>query len=345
MLKMFFRAMFFLVIAVSYVWCKDKVVITGAIIDSLTQSPIQGLQVSSFPVPYGTLLKITTTDAAGKYSLLNDSSELNPLLGGYCVSYNHPGAGGESYQSGATTITVPGTANRNDNIADTVVVNFIASHHTPPPDTLLIKGRVVDTSNTPIANAQVKFVFMLNGILHANPPGVAYSYDTLFFTTGADGVFMSRSMNVFALTGGSFAPVLPAGFDAAKNKPTTTLKPKVALTADTTHASLFDGNLDSIIVADFKLIPGIITAIHFQNIAAHVSNAQNPVNVSIYSIDGRLVGKIDNVKIEALDNMLSSLNLFRGKVMLAQWSQNGVKCSKRIMNLTKNNNLPVLPLR
>jgi sporulation protein YlmC with PRC-barrel domain len=99
---------------------------------------------------------------------------------------------------------------------------------------------------------------------------------------------------------------------------------------------LFDGNLDSIIVTDFKLIPGG-TNIHSPYKAVNVSFTQNPVNVSIYSIDGRLVGKIDNVKIEALDNMLSSLNLFRSKVMLAEWSQNGVKCSKRIMNLTKNN--------
>jgi hypothetical protein len=330
MLKLFLKAMFFLALAVSYSWCKDKVVITGTITDSVSSSPVQGLRVVSWPVPYGQYAKETRTDASGKYSITNDSAGIVGLGGEYSVQTSFPNA----YQYKAVGVNVTIGANRSDGVADTITVNLNVGHHTPPPDTLFIKGRVTDTSSVPIANAQVKCIISVNSILYP----VTYGYDTLQFTTDADGFYSWRGQNIYAMTSGSFTLPCPTGFDPAKNKTTGTgtLKPKVASTADTTHASLFDGNLDSIIVTDFKLIPGG-TNIHSPYKAVNVSFTQNPVNVSIYSIDGRLVGKIDNVKIEALDNMLSSLNLFRSKVMLAEWSQNGVKCSKRIMNLTKNN--------
>jgi hypothetical protein len=84
--------------------------------------------------------------------------------------------------------------------------------------------------------------------------------------------------------------------------------------------------------------PPTIVSNNFQKPLAKSPNLQTtPVNVSIYSIDGRLVRKISNVKLETLDNTLASLNLHGGKVLFAVWNQNGMKCSKRIMNLRKNN--------
>jgi hypothetical protein len=330
MAKRFLRAIVFLIIAVSSAWCTDRVVFTGTIIDdATTNNPVQGLLVTCYPVgKAANATSQTVTDASGKFSLSNDSAELLGL--GYAIETSYPAA----YQFADTTIHFDTSlVKRNNGIADTIKLTFNVGHHTPPPDTLLIKGMVLDTSLHAVPNAQVRCAIEKNGILFPIEAG-SLRFDTLYFTTGADGSFMMRSQNIYAMKGGTFMVTLPAHFDPAKNKPASLTK-GVSM-KDSANDNLFDGNLDSVIVPTFYLVPPqSVTISHFQNKIANFVFPSNPVTVSIYSMDGRLACKIDNVKIEALDRALSSLNLPGGKAMLAQWSQSGTKYSKRIMNLSK----------
>jgi hypothetical protein len=185
----------------------------------------------------------------------------------------------------------------------------------------------------PLANVVVKCVSPSNSLFFPNP---SVSYDTLRLTTGSDGSFSFRGLNIYAINGGAFTATLPAGFDPIKNKLRVT---KTAFTADTNHSTLSDGKTDTIIVPPIILAsPTQVIGNGFRAINKIKAYPVTPVSVSIYSIDGRLIRKLDNVKIETLDNSLSSLHISNNKALIAVWRQNGTNHAKRIMNMTRNKN-------
>lgn len=321
MAKMFSKSICFVVAAISLAWCADSVVITGTITDS-SSTPVAGIRVFSQPALFGSSSTVETkTDASGKYTLSNSATFGGTTVSAFMVSTSFPNA----YQYTTTNIAVSGA---------NIVANVKVPSRTPPPDSLLIKGLVLDTGGIAIKNVTVNFAFRLNNVLFPLVQSSA-SWDTLKFITGNDGSFSFSGLNVFAVKGGSFIVTLPAGFDTTKNKK---LKTGNGSMKDSANANLFDGNLDSIIVPTFYLWPPSSTGTiaQFSNKSANPVNLSNPISVSIYSADGRLVRKVNNVKIDEMDKMISSLNFHGSKVLFAVWSQNGAKCSKRIMNLTRS---------
>jgi len=214
--KLFFRAVFLIFLAMTSAWCIDNVIITGTVMDSVKNVPVAGLRVVSMPTLFGAASSVnTTTDASGKYTLNNSGAIDGSAVSAYTVSTSYLFA--YQYESIAN-IPVPASANRNDNVADTIHLNINVGSVTNPPDTLVINGKVHDTLNNPIKGVNVNFIFLVNSIFYQVPPN-APSYDTIPFTTDNNGAFSYRGLNIYAIKGGTFYLLspLPSPFNYSAN--------------------------------------------------------------------------------------------------------------------------------
>jgi hypothetical protein len=308
----------------SYAWCSDNVVFTGTVTDSTnSNAPVAGIRVAARGVLSSNPQKETTTNAQGRFLIMDagDCQACTPMVpvSAWTIntSYNY------AYQYKTKTASVPGTANRADGVADTIVVNFSVGSVSPAPDTLMVRGTVLDSKmGTPVSGAAVKFYFKNPFVLY--PVDLtAPSYDTLYSSTGDDGTFAIRGVNAYGLKGG-YLTIVKTGYNA----------PKAAtwgqIASDTSKASIFDGVLDSIGVTMYP----VPTSISGSRDIMPSPLFNGPVSVDLYTLDGRLAAKIRDVTLGNLDEAIRNEHIRSTRPLIAVWYENGARFSRTIVNFT-----------
>ena len=301
----------------SHGWCLDNLVLVGQVTDSSKNNiPVQGIRVWVQGLTGGSGAGPITeckTDNLGNYKISygGDYSFLH-VYTSYYYAYQY---------TDLINPPIPASANRSDGKADTLTVNIHVGSVTPPPDTLVITGSVlVNPSKAPIKNATVKFYGSNPFILFHNTGAGMPTYDTLYTKTGDDGSFVFRDVNIYAAKSGSII--------ASSDSCLAATAGKGAATADTTTAHLFDGKTDSIICGIFYL--KLKNPVRSLPAVTPIAGNSGTASVALYSLDGRLLKKIERVSLRNIDKSVVDHASPNCGVVLAVWSQNGTSYSKKI---------------
>jgi len=304
-------------------WCVvDSVVCVGTVTDSSKNNiPVKGMRVCVQNVNGVSIAPIVEcrTDSLGNYKIVysGDYTYLH-VSTSYWYAYQYTNY---VYYIDSTSSSV----NRSDGKADTLTLNIQVGSVTPPPDTLVVSGSVlVNPSKAPIKNATVKFVVYNPFILYPLTT-LATTNDTLSTTTGDDGSYVFREVNVYAVKSGTIIASCDSCVAASG---------KGASMADTS-VIIFDGTTDSIICGVFYL--KMTNATRILPAVAQIAGNSGIASVALYSLDGRLLKKIEQVSIRNIDKAVLAHKLSNYGVILAVWSQNGTTYSKKIsvLNIRK----------
>jgi len=304
-------ALLFVFSSLAPAWCLDNLVVKGRVIDSsASATPIAGLKVLSY-FSLAASIDSTVTDASGLFSI-SISGANTTSSSTFTLWTNSSNAAG--YQYTQSTITIPGTVNRNDNKNDTLTVGDIKVAPTKKLDSLIIRGKVVDsTTNNPVSNANLFVWYFKTPILK----------DTVRLTTSSDGSFLCSMINIYSIKIVKF--VVPAVAGQMTGKSVTDSIPA--------NASTSDGTTD---IIDHTIQVKVTPSGTRPFVASFgTSRSSGPAAVSLYTVDGRLLLRTTVVDINNFSARQARTLLNRsGMPVIMVWRQGDTMASRRFM-LTK----------
>jgi hypothetical protein len=289
-------------------WCTDNLIIKGRIVDSVALAPVSGIKVSANFVLRAP--KTTTTDATGTFELGFPGSDVT--VGGV-IFFTTAELGLPQYKS--LTINLPAGANQNDGVNDTIIAGNVKVAPTITViDTLIIKGKLVDSANAAVPNATVLVVYQKIGrfVTDTFPP----------LKTGADGTFSIASVNIYSVRKVKF---VIDGIPDLRNAPEfiDSLAPA---------SGVSDGKTDIIdMLMEIKTGSGVIPFSRDCNDA----KARGPFSVSVFSLNGRFLFRTTVQNVNSLSQSALGNIIHAPMPVIMVWRQNQRLMTRSMLLLGK----------